>query len=326
MEQNQDNHLEPDNQDNEDQDHEYSPELEPTMPPAQAAIYGLIAVFLLYQVGGSILTLIVFGFDLANANLNALRLMTAAGQILLILAPALIFSKLVYNDVTTVIRFKPPNVKQIAIFIFGLIILIPLLQSYLYIQNYLFQQLAEQSYIINKIKELLDIMDKLIEETYIQLLSPDTVLDGLIIVFVVSIVPAMSEEVFFRGFIQKSFELKYRPILAIVITAAFFAAYHFNPYGIIPLFILGMYLGFAVYITDSIFVAVILHFVNNLTAILAFFIFGEDDFVNSAISGDSLPTHLITFSMLLLVFLSVIYFIRKYHGPLLRSQKNYDMS
>ena len=113
------------------------------------------------------------------------------------------------------------------------------------------------------------------EETYMQLLSPDTVVDGLIIVFVVSIVPAMSDEVFFRGFIQKSFELRYRPILAIVITAAFFSAYHFNPYGIIPLFILGMYLGFAVYITNSIFVAVILHFVNNLTAILGFFIFGE---------------------------------------------------
>lgn len=318
MEQNQDNHLEPDDQENEEQDYEYSPELEPTMPPAKAAIYGLIAVFLLYQVGGAILTLLIFGFDLENANLNGLRLMTAAGQILLILAPALIFSKLVYNDVTTVIRFRLPNRKQIAIFIFGLIILIPLLQSYLYIQNYLFQQLAETSFFINKIKEFLDIMDKFIEETYMQLLSPDTVVDGLIIVFVVSIVPAMSEEVFFRGFIQKSFELRYRPILAIIITAAFFSAYHFNPYGIIPLFILGMYLGFAVYITDSIFMAVILHFINNLTAILAFFIFGEEDFVNTALSGDSFSTHLISFTLLVLVFLSVIYFIRKYRDSLLK--------
>lgn len=312
----QDNHHETDNVENEDQAYEDPPELEPTMPPAQAAIYALIAVFLLYQVGGAILTLIIFGFNLEDANLNALRLMTAAGQILLILAPALIFSKLVYDDVTNVIRFRAPNRKQIAIFIFGLIILIPLLQSYLYIQNYLFQQLAETSFFINKIKEFLDIMDKFIEETYMQLLRPDTLVDGLIIVFVVSIVPAMSEEVFFRGFIQKSFELRYRPVLAIVITSAFFSAYHFNPYGIIPLFILGLYLGFAVYITDSIFIAVILHFINNLTAILAFFIFGEEDFVNTALSGDSFSTHLISFSLLLLVFLSVIYFIRKYYSKL----------
>lgn len=312
MEENQDNHHETDNVENEDQEFEYSPELNPTMPPAQAAIYGLIAVFLLYQVGGAILTLLIFGFDLENADLNGLRLMTAAGQILLILAPALIFSKLVYDDVTTVIRFRLPNRKQIGIFIFGLIILIPLLQSYLYIQNYLFQQLAETSYIVNVIKELLDTLDKFIEETYVKLLKPDTFADGLIIIFVVSIVPAFSEEIFFRGFIQKSFELRYRPILAIVITSAFFAAYHFNPYGIIPLFILGLYLGFAVYITDSIFMAVILHFINNLTAILAFFIFGEEDFVNTALSGDSLSTHLISFSLLMLVFLSVIYVIRKY--------------
>jgi hypothetical protein len=79
-----------------------------------------------------------------------------------------------------------------------------------------------------------------------------------------------------------------------------------------------MYLGFAVYITDSIFVAVILHFINNLTAILAFFVFGEEDFVNTAISGDSFSTHLISFSLLLLVFLSVIYFIRKYHDSVLK--------
>jgi membrane protease YdiL (CAAX protease family) len=318
MDENQENHQENEDLETEDQQHEDIPELEPTMPPAQASIYGLIAVFLLYQVGGSVLTLIIFGFDLDNADLNALRLMTAAGQILLILAPALVFTKLVYDDVTTVIRFRAPNRKQVAIFVFGLIILIPLMQSYLYIQNYLFQQLAESSYIINQIKEILDTVDKFIEETYVTLLKPESFVDTTIIIFVVAIVPAMSEEVFFRGFVQKGFELRYHPVLAIVITSAFFAAYHFNPYGTIPLFVLGMYLSFAVYITDSILIAVILHFLNNLTAVVAFFIFGEEDFVNSALSGESLSTHLMSFSMLLVVFVSVIYFIRRYSDSLLK--------
>ncbi|MCB9248002.1 MAG: CPBP family intramembrane metalloprotease [Ignavibacteriales bacterium] len=49
--------------------------------------------------------------------------------------------------------------------------------------------------------------------------------------------------------------------------------YHFNPYGLIPLILLGMYFGFAVYKSDSIIVAMILHFLNNFISIVAYFIF-----------------------------------------------------
>ena len=320
MEENQDFNLKPENQQNEEQHQEVPPELNPTMPPAQAAVFALIAVFLIYQIGAGTITLLIFGFDLENANPNALRIMTAVGQILLILGPALLFSKLIYNDIPRVMRFRLPNRKQIAVFIFGLIILVPLLQSYLYIQNYIIQQLAESSSFFHKIKELTDFFDKLIEESYLILLRPESVIDGIIIVLVVTVVPSLCEELFFRGFIQKSFELRYSPVLAIVLTGVFFAAYHFNPYQFIPLFIIGFYLGFSVYVTDSIVTGVILHFINNLTAVLAFFIFGEEDIVNTALSGDSLSTHLISFTLLLVVFASVIYFINNYSNTLLKNR------
>ncbi len=318
MEENQEFNLEPESKNNEEQ--EESLELNPTMPPAQAAVFALIAVFILYQIGAGTITLLIFGFDLENANHNALRIMTAVGQILLILGPALLFSKLIYNDITRVMRLRMPNRRQIAIFVFGLIILVPLLQSYMYIQNYAFQQLAEASPLVNKIKELMDFFDKLIEESYLILLRPESIVDGVIIVFVVTIVPSFSEEFFFRGFIQTSFELRYRPVTAIIITGLVFAAYHFNPYQLIPLFLIGFYLGFSVYMTDSIVTGIILHFINNLTAVLAFFIFGEEDFVNTALSGESFATHLISFTFLLFVFASVIYFIKKYSNTLLKKR------
>jgi membrane protease YdiL (CAAX protease family) len=323
MEENQDFNLEPENHKNEEQEqeepaHKDSFELNPTMPPAQAAVFALIAVFLIYQIGAGTITLLIFGFDLENANPNALRIMTAVGQILLILGPALLFSRLIYNDISRVMRFRLPNRRQIAIFIFGLIILIPLLQSYMYIQNYIFQQLAESSSFFHKIKELTDFFDKLIEESYLILLRHESFIDGIIIVFVVTVVPSLSEELFFRGFIQKSFELRYRPVTAVAITGAVFAAYHFNPYQLIPLFMIGFYLGYSVYVTDSIVTGVLLHFINNLTAVLAFFIFGEEDFVNTALSGESLPTHLISFTLLLVVFASVIYFINKHSNTILK--------
>lgn len=129
-----------------------NPEIIPAISPTAAAIFGLIAVFILYQFGGGILTLAIFGFDLKNADINALRLMQAAGQILFILLPALILTKFVYEDVSKIIRFKYPSLKEILIFLLGMAILIPLLQSFLYIQNFIIQKLAESAPFINNIK------------------------------------------------------------------------------------------------------------------------------------------------------------------------------
>src|SRR5574338_160321 len=69
---------------------------------------------------------------------NDLRLMTMAGQILFILLPALLFAKWIYSDVGKIIRIRRPDWKELSLFIIGIVILTPLLQSYLYIQNYFF--------------------------------------------------------------------------------------------------------------------------------------------------------------------------------------------
>src|SRR3989339_1111461 len=61
--------------------------------PISAAFLGLVGGFFLYQIVGGLLTLIILGFDIENANVTSVRLMTTAGQILFILLPALLFTK-----------------------------------------------------------------------------------------------------------------------------------------------------------------------------------------------------------------------------------------
>ena len=109
----------------------------PTMSPNKAAVLGLIAVFFIFQFGGGLLALSVFGFDLNNANMNLMRLLTIGSQILFILFPAILFSKLVFEDVTSTLRVRMPHPKEVGLFTVGLLLLIPLLQDYLHIQNYL---------------------------------------------------------------------------------------------------------------------------------------------------------------------------------------------
>jgi membrane protease YdiL (CAAX protease family) len=287
----------------------------PLISPIAAAFLGLIGGFLLYQLVGGLLTLLVFGFDLEAAPVNGLRLMTIAGQILFILLPALVFTKWIYNDVASIIYTKMPNWKEILLFSFGIIVLTPLLQSYLYIQNYFIESLAANFEFVQSIKSLLDSFDELITKTYSNLLTADNVPEMFLVIIAVSIVPAICEEVMFRGYIQRSFEFKIKPIWAALVTAVFFSLYHFNPYGLLPLMVLGFYFGFAAYMSKSIVIPITLHFLNNFSAVLLFFIIGDDGLIRSnVVDADAIESHLLYFSFLIVLFGFIIFLIRKYYS------------
>jgi len=294
--------------------HNVIPELTPKISPVKAGILGLAGGFFFYQIFGGLLTVLIFGLDLEKADANALRLITMAGQVLFILLPALIFSKVIYEDVTRVLRFRSAPWIEIALFTVGIIALTPILQNYVYIQNYYFELLAKQNGFIHMIKASLDSLDKLVENSYGSLLKVNSPMDGAIVIAVVAITPAICEEVMFRGFIQKSFELKYKPFLGALITAIFFGIYHFNPYAFFPLVLLGFYLGYAAYKSDSILVPVVLHFINNLFAVVLFLIFGEAELkqTQSITTAELTPT-LISLLYQILLFVIVLLGIQYYY-------------
>jgi uncharacterized protein len=298
--------------------------INPLINPIAAAFIGLAGGFFLYQIVGGLLTVIIFGFNIEDVPVNSLRLMTMAGQILFILLPALLFSKWFYQNISAIIRLKIPNWKEILLFIAGIIILTPLLQSYLYIQNYYIDELAKASSFFNSIKEALDYMNDFLEQAYGDLISASNIYEGILVVLVISVTPAVCEEFMFRGFVQRSFEFKLKPFWAALITALFFGLYHFNPYGIIPLVALGFYFGFAAYMSNSIILPVLMHFLNNFTAVLLFFILGDDELISSAPSKADVDIYasILTFISLLVIFSGLIILIKKYYQKL-NSPKEY---
>jgi len=300
--------------------------IEPTISPTKAAILGLIAVFFIFQFGGGLLTVGIFGLDFSNADMNLMRLLTIGSQILFILFPAILFTRLVFVDVTSIVRLHVPKPKEIGLFVVGLIILIPLMQDYLYVQNYFIVEFSKSSAIVEGVKNFLDDIDKYVEQSYSQLLASKSIFDMLLIVITVSITPAICEEFFFRGFVQGSFEYKLKPFTAIFLTSFFFGVYHFNPYGLLPLIVLGMYLGFSVYQTNSLIVSMVLHFLNNFISIVAFFIFGDEELMQTNITdSEAINTHIISFLVLLVLFISFIIFIKKNYHKLIDSEVENDL-
>jgi len=289
----------------------------PLISPIAAAFLGLIGGFFLYQFIGGIVTLIIFGFDVESAPVNSLRLMTMAGQILFILLPALLFAKWVYGDVSDIISVKMPDWIELTIFSAGIIILIPLLQSYLYIQNYFIEQLAANSEMVYSIKSFFDSLNELVEKTYGNMLKADSAPEIFLVVLTIAVVPAISEEVMFRGYIQKSFGFKFKPLWAALITAVFFGLYHFNPYGLLPLIALGFYFGFAAYISKSLIVPMFLHFLNNFGAIMLFYTIGDDELISTNVSDSAgLESNIILFFILSLLFTIIIFVIKKYYSKI----------
>ncbi|MFL5765913.1 MAG: CPBP family intramembrane glutamic endopeptidase [Bacteroidia bacterium] len=96
-----------------------------------------------------------------------------------------------------------------------------------------------------------------------------TSVGGLILnLFVVAFMAAFSEELFFRGILQKvlheCFKNKH---VAVWLGAAFFSAFHMQFYGFIPRMLMGAYLGYLFLWSGSIWPGMMAHFVNNGIAV-----------------------------------------------------------
>lgn len=86
----------------------------------------------------------------------------------------------------------------------------------------------------------------------------------IIALIVVVLLPAVGEEVLFRGIIQRKLAQHYaNPHIAIWVSAAIFSAIHFQFFGFLPRMILGALFGYLYFWSGRISVAILAHFVNN---------------------------------------------------------------
>ena len=76
------------------------------------------------------------------------------------------------------------------------------------------------------------------------------------------------EEWLCRGMILRGLLTKMKPAWAIVVSALFFAIIHMNPWQALNAFIIGVIMGYVYYKTGSLILTMIIHFVNNGTAVI----------------------------------------------------------
>ncbi|MEE0952200.1 MAG: CPBP family intramembrane glutamic endopeptidase [Paludibacteraceae bacterium] len=85
-----------------------------------------------------------------------------------------------------------------------------------------------------------------------------------------AVLPALAEEMSFRGVLQQL--LGGRTHVAIWLTAVIFSAIHMQFYGFIPRMLMGALFGYVFVWTGSLWVPIVMHFVNNGMAVLVYYI------------------------------------------------------
>lgn len=116
-----------------------------------------------------------------------------------------------------------------------------------------------------------------------QLIFPNIIGDGLkpileqgliFSLLVVAVMPAICEEIMFRGVLLSEFKHSSK-FKALFFTALYFAFMHLNFQQSLYAFTFGLMLGFFVLTTDSILSSMISHFVVNGTSIVLMYVFGN---------------------------------------------------
>ncbi len=120
------------------------------------------------------------------------------------------------------------------------------------------------AFVVEPVAALLpDMPDRL--EAAMEMMTKGPLLISLISV---SVMAPLFEEWLCRGLVLRGLMKKMNPVWAIVVSAAFFAVLHMNPWQAIPAFALGLLFGYVYYRTGSLKLTMLMHCVNNTFSVL----------------------------------------------------------
>jgi hypothetical protein len=104
-------------------------------------------------------------------------------------------------------------------------------------------------------------------------LATTSLSDLLANIAMIGILPALGEELLFRGIIQQLLKKKIgNAHAAIWISAAIFSALHMQFFGFLPRLVLGAMFGYMLEWSGTLWLPILAHFVNNATAVIAYYL------------------------------------------------------
>ncbi len=234
-------------------------------------------------------------------NINKARCMQMFGTLAMMFIPAFAFAKIVSNQSLNYLGITSKiNIQQI-----GLVIVIALAALALS------GGLGELNKLI-PIPHKWELKFKAMEDDYAEqvmiLGNMKTFGDYIISLIMIAILPAVFEEFLFRGAMQNLFTNWFKQHhIAIIFTAFCFSILHFSYYGFLPRMALGMILGYIYFYGKSIWLNVLMHFINNGIAITAMYVATSKGQSAKDVMDESYPLWIGAVALITVVGLMIVY-------------------
>lgn len=227
---------------------------------------------ILFSIIGAIIALVMFGFDLQTmqdytnpSTIEALKFMQLFSAIGLFIVPPIFYAIIVSKERAEILSLNKIGTPINYLLIFVLMFIsIPALSWIIEINT---------NMVLPDFLAGVEAWMRTSEAQAQQLTQAFLTFDGfgslIYILILVAIVPAVGEELLFRGVLQKIFiQWTKNPHWGIWIAAFLFSALHMQFFGFIPRMLLGAVFGYVFHWSKSLWLPILGHFINNGSVVL----------------------------------------------------------
>lgn len=197
-------------------------------------------------------------------DLNNLQIIQVLNQVIGFMLPAVLYVMLVYERPLNYLGFR----KIPAWSLLGIAALFTIIPFLSWVTDWNDSIVFPES--MRALEAKLRLTQQKSEEVIKMFISQGSLFSSMLIIAALA---AVSEELLFRSVLQKGLMRLFKNVhVAIIVTAFVFSAFHMDFFGFFPRFILGLMLGYIFWMSGSIFPSMLMHFVNNATIVMLYYL------------------------------------------------------
>lgn len=277
-------------------------------------VFQFVAILLgsvLFNVPG--MELLDLGSLDSQEIINAVKFIQIFGSIGTFIFSGLLLSFLYTGDWLGYYNTRPFPAAAPIIILFAIVI------TGLPFVNYLTELNNQMTIPFEKLEDLLRSLEEQTESMMMKLIEVDNVGGLLVNLVMIAVIPAIGEELLFRGLIQRHLSESFKNVhIAIIVTAVIFSLVHMQIYSFLPRFFLGIVLGYMLFIGRSIWYPIIAHFINNALGVIFYYLAHKEkagDTLEEIGTSDSMPM-MALFSLIAVIgFMMILAWMSRMLGP-----------
>ncbi len=231
--------------------------------PVFKVLQWMVAVCLLTILAALLLYVIQYIGGISPDNIHYIKSVQALQTISVFLLPPLVVAYLWSDQPCRYLRLQGSSCPTAVWWLVPLSILVA--APGINLLAYLNQQLALPTF-LQPLEDLMKQLEQQAETLTLRFLQVKSFGALLINLFVMALLPAIGEELTFRGLLLR--RVTHVTIWAVAIL---FAAIHLQFYGFVPRMLIGAYLGYLLLWTNSLWAPILAHFTNNALAVIVSF-------------------------------------------------------